>query len=334
MYSFGAHGRTDPITKERVHVSYNSNEKPFVKVDTFEENWKLKSSQGVDVPAPIMVHDCVMTTNYVVIFDFPLTVRPRRFIQNQFPVEYEPNHGARIGLTLRNGKGTVWFDVEPGVVLHMANAYERVDGAVVIHGFKAVPNGDGSYIQEYSASFLHEWIVDPNNGTVIVDKCLNPNELVEFPAIEDEKLTNFCDYCYGLKTTSIGSPMKQFNTPATGVLLDGVVKFCLKDDEDMNAGDAIGKFIAPNGWHFVSEPTIVNKERKDGQYILLIMTEVPHDKRSRNHVEFALEMGAMKSKMIVLDGDDISKGPVSAINLPYHVNYGLHSLFVPWDRMK
>ena len=53
--SFSAHGRTDYTTKERVHVSYNCVSKPFVKVDTFGENWELKSSVGVDVPTPVMV---------------------------------------------------------------------------------------------------------------------------------------------------------------------------------------------------------------------------------------------------------------------------------------
>jgi len=53
--SFSAHGRTDYTTKERVHVTYSSVSRPFVKVDTFGENWELKSSVGVDVPAPVMV---------------------------------------------------------------------------------------------------------------------------------------------------------------------------------------------------------------------------------------------------------------------------------------
>lgn len=58
--SLGAHGRTDPITGERVHVTYSSAAPPYVRVDTFAEDWKLKSSVGVDVPVPVMVHDCAV----------------------------------------------------------------------------------------------------------------------------------------------------------------------------------------------------------------------------------------------------------------------------------
>ena len=344
--NFGAHGRTDPETGERVHVSYNTNEKPFVKVDTFDENWKLMKSQGVDVPAPIMVHDSTMSSKYVVICDFPLTVRPRRLMQNQFPVEYEPSHGARIGLvprtpTRKDGDvddTILWFDVEPGVTLHLANAYDTDDGNVVVHGFMSKPKTDNSYILDYSSSYLHEWVMDVERNEVVKDRCLNANEIVEFPSIEDSKVTKKCDYTYGMKSTSIGSPMKQFSTPRTGILLDGIVKFALDDDEEKGtmAGDVISRFRLQKGWHFVSEPIVVEKNGTiKGHYVLLVATEVPEEGRCSDHEKFVLENKSMRSQMLILDGDDISRGPVSVIDLPSntHVNYGLHSLYVPWDLM-
>ncbi len=39
---------------------------------------------------------------------------------------------------------------------------------------------------------------------------------------------------------------------------------------------------------------------------------------------------------MVFDGDNISDGPVSLVDVPSqeaHINYGLHSLFVGWDVM-
>ena len=294
-----------------------------------------------------MVHDSVITENYVVVFDFPLTVRPKRFLLDQFPVEYEPSHGARIGLIPRcDGKAKtsgqdesemIWFDVDPGVVLHLANAYENDDGNVVIHGFKSIPKVDSSYILDYTSSFLHEWVVNPKSEKVIYDQCLNPNEIVEFPSVEDRVVSKKSEYCYGLKVTSICPTMEQFKTPQSGVLLDGVLKMSLGDKEEgvMN-GDVIGRYVLPTGWHFVSEPTVVSKTgRDDAHYVLLIATEVPdEDRRNINHVRCVTDEKLMKSQLLVLDGDDICAGPVSIVDLPYHVNYGLHSLFVPWDCMK
>ena len=336
--SFGAHGRTDPETKERIHVSYNSNEAPFVRVDTFDEGWKLTSSKGVDVAAPIMVHDACLTKEYVVIMDFPLTIRPKRFLQNLFPVEYEPEHGARIGLAPRGttGDDTIWFEVESGVVLHAANAYEREDGKVVVHGFKSVPRGSSSYILDYTPAFLYEWVLDPSTGKTVDERCMNPDVLVEFPMIEDESVGRRAKATYGLVTSSIGGPIAQFKTPQVGVLLDGVVKFALEDDEEKAfvAGDLIGRFDLPNNWHSVSEPTVVSKSGGDGHYILLVATYVPPSDGIKSHVEVAIDGNSLKSQLLVLDGDNLSEGPVTTIDLPTHVNYGLHSLFVNWDKMK
>ena len=337
--NFGAHGRTCPESGERIHVSYNTNARPFVKVDTFTKDWVLKSSVGVDdINVPVMVHDCAISKHFVIIMDFPLTVRPKRFLLNQFPVEYESENGARIGLIPRSGQSkTLWFDVDPGVVLHLANAYENSDGHVVIHGAKAVPNDDSSYILEYSSSFLHEWILDPVTNEVLADRCINANNIVEFPAIGDNVISKQSDYCYTLQTTGIGGPMKQFKTPQTGVLLDGLLKFSLVDDEgkDIEAGDVIDRFLLSSGWHFVSEPTVVTKIGKCNEhYVLMIATEVPIDSRNLGHETLALEMGLMKSQFMVFDGNNISQGPVCIVDLPSHVNYGLHSLFVPWDCMK
>jgi carotenoid cleavage dioxygenase-like enzyme len=340
--SCGAHGRTDPHTKERIHVSYSSSKRPFVRVDTFADNWKLLSSVGVDVPVPVMIHDLAITEQYVVLMDFPLTVRPRRFLADLFPVEYEPSNGARIGLSTRaeqddEPQTTQWFDVEEGVVLHLANAFERPDGKVVVHGFKSLPKGESSYILDYTTAFLHEWILDPMTGQVIHDRCLNPDELVEFPIVEDRFIgSNDAGCIYGLQVTSIGGPIYESKTPQVGVLLDGLVK--LSTEEDDTAGQVLDRYTLEQGWHFVSEPTVVTKTSGDGHYIVLCATFVPpEDASSRSgttHDELARDGSSLRSRLLVLDGESISSGPVSIIELPYHMNYGLHSMFLPWDKMK
>lgn len=326
--SFSAHGRTDPKNGERIHVSYTSTERPFVRADIFDENWTLKSSIGVDVPAPVMIHDCAITQKYLIILDFPLTVRPRRFLTNDFPVEYEPENGARIGLISRKGAEAKWFTVDEGVVLHVANAFERQDGKVVVHGFKSVPKGEISYILDYTPAFLHQWILDPQSGNVIEDHCLNGKELVEFPIVEDRFVGSDAGCIYGLQTTSIGGPIHTAKTPEAGVLLDGVLKF---STEESNTGAVVGRYTLQDGWHFTSEPTVVTKTSGEGHYVVLYATLVPEEGRQGNTFEAMAQDGSMKSRLVILDGEDISTGPICLIDLPFHVCYGLHSLFVPWD---
>ncbi|EJK71741.1 hypothetical protein THAOC_06792 [Thalassiosira oceanica] len=344
--SLGAHGRTDPGTGERVHVSYDSNDRPYVRVDTFDAGWRLKGSVGVDVPAPVMVHDSALTEGYVVILDFPLTIRPRRLLANSFPVEYEPQHGARIGLVPRSGGGeTMWFDVESGVVLHAANAHEDGDGNVIVHGFKSVPRDDASYILEYTPAFLYEWVLDPSTGKTIDERCLNPDVLVEFPIVEDSVVGKKTDAVYGLVTTSIGGPLLQFSTPQSAVLLDAVIKFALEDGEVHSKGDVAGRYDLPVGWHMVSEPTVLSKTSGEGtltsllmlatlQVLLLATFVPPPEEEGIDHVGVAKDGISLRTELLVLDGDSLDGGPVAKVDLPSHVNYGLHSLFVDWERIK
>ncbi|KAL3759418.1 hypothetical protein ACHAWU_000717 [Discostella pseudostelligera] len=334
--SFGAHGRTDPTTGERVHVSYQSTSRPYVRIDTFSDDWKLLSTVGVDVPSPVMVHDLALTPNYTIILDFPLTIRPRRMLlSNKFPVEYEPQNGARIGLTPRgrNGGETQWFDVENGVVLHAANAFEMDDGKVVIHAFKSFPTEKSSYILDFTPSFLYEWILDPTTGKTIKEHCINPNILVEFPICEisGQKASTV----YGLVTTGIGGPLLQFKTPQSAVLLDSVAKFALEDDAVLGwqKGDLVDRFDLPARWHFVSEPTIANKTSSEGHYVLLLATFVPpaDDSNKRDHVTVARDGKSMRTQLLILEGEAISNGPVTIVDLPHYVNYGLHSAFIDWS---
>ena len=333
--SLGAHGRTDSRTGDRIHVTYTSSEKPFVRVDTFGEGWRLMSSIGVDVPTPVMVHDCALSENFVVILDFPLTIRPARMIGDKFPVEYEPDNGSRIGLTPRSGGDTIWIEVENGVVLHAANAYERKDGTVVVHAFKSIPSGESSYILDYTPAFLYEWVLDPRSRRVVEERCLNPDVLVEFPAVEDGLVGKEAKHTWGLVTTSFGGPLTQYSTPQAAVLLDSFVKFALDDDDDagVKAGDVVGRFDLTPDWHFVSEPTAVTKTSGDGQYILMIATYVPPEEdRNCSHEELATDGQSMKSQFLVIDGD-MAK-PVFVADLPHHVNYGLHSAYLDWDILK
>jgi len=115
------------------------------------------------------------------------------------------------------------------------------------------------------------------------------------------------------------------------VLLDGVVKFATGVQ---NAGEVIGRYTLDSGWHFTSEPIVVTKTSNNGHYVLLYATHVPPSAFGDMAFGETVRNGSLRSRVIILDGDDIGAGPVSSIDLPYHVCFGLHSLFVPWDTLK
>lgn len=354
--SFSAHGRTCPDTGDRIHVSYSSSAAPYVRVDIFSEyddgqqngssaaGWNLKRSIPVNLPTPVMVHDCAITSNYIIVLDFPLTVRPGRMLFDRFPVEYEPENGARIGLVPR-GKNVdrekrevAWFDCEPGVILHAVNAYETDDKKVILHALRSEPASEGgSYITHFTASFLHEWTLDLVSGET-KERCLNPEEIIEFPVI-DHRFVGSKDAAelYCAHASGVGGQLRAFKTPVEGLLFDGIVKFALKDDTATGTrkGDVVGRFTLPENWYSVSEPTVVPKqkgpEKLNGSYVLMIATHVMKETISQPIDDKEIPF---QSHVLVLDGDNIDAGPVCAIELPYPVTYGLHSSFLEWDKMR
>lgn len=323
--SMSAHGRTCAVTGERIHVSYSSARAPYVRVDTYDAaGWQLQRTVAIDVACPTMLHDCAVTANYVVIFDFPLTLRTSRFWEDKFPIEYEPSYGARIGLLPRNATTdeTIWFDCEPGVVLHAVNAYEKSDNTVTVQVLRSEPSTAQAFIVEYSPSFLYEYELDVSTKTVVTEKCLNPYEPVEFPAINNKFVGKAVDGVYCSSLRSIGGPLASHRQPLTGTSLDGVNKFCLSESPDHTKGSLEGKYSLPPSWFGVSEPTVVPKTDGTGEFVLLIASQVPE--RDAGHI---------RSQVMILDGNDLDAGPVWTSDLPHHVHYGLHSMFLEWNDM-
>ena len=320
--SFTAHGKTCPDTNEQICVSYNANLPPWGRMDVFDAGWQLKRSVPVNMPSCVMLHDSAITENYDVVLDLPLTIRPERIIlKNDFPVEYEPENGARIGLVPRHGqsKDTMWFDVDVAVVLHTVNAFEK-DGKVVLHGHKSIPNTESSYILSYTPAFLYEWELDLETRKVN-ERWLNSDTMVEFPSVTDDRVGKEAPHCYAMHVNTIGGPLKRHNTPREGITFFGYVKQALVDTDEYQKGDVIGKYHLPADWYPVSEPTVVTNDGKE--YVLGIATHATEesDRQLRSHV-------------FVLDGDDMDAGPVSAFELPHCVPYGLHSHFTPWSTLK
>jgi len=346
--SMSAHGRTCPETGNRIHISYRSDTKPYLRMDTFaKEGWKLKETRGIDIPTPIFLHDSCITENYAVVMDLPLTLRTSRILQNRFPVEYEPDHPARIGLVPINQNShreegdnvndddVMWFDCKPGVVLHVSNAWETDNGkTVIVQGFRGVPKPKECYLQQFCPSYFYEYSINLSTGRV-TEKVLNPEHVVEFPVVNNKYHGRQCSACYCLEVASIGGPLQVYRQPNEGVSFGGILKLAAVETSDFKKGDVIGQFMLPDRWFAVSEPTVLSKVGKEGEgeYVLIIATNVPEGITWKD-VAADYDGAPLQSKVFLLDGDDMNKGPIYSASLPFHVNYGLHSEFIDWEHLK
>jgi len=95
-----------------VGVTYSSTSQPYGRVDFLDaRTGEITRTIGVDMRSPVMLHDSAISRKHVIILDLPLTVRPARMLLDRFPVEYEPDFGARLGLTSRETGETTWVAV-------------------------------------------------------------------------------------------------------------------------------------------------------------------------------------------------------------------------------
>ena len=120
--------------------------------------------------------------------------------------------------------------------------------------------------------------------------------------------------CYfAISPRTIGGP-NIYGPPSEGILIDRVVKFDLRGDDDAFA-DA---WTLPENFWLVSEPTVVPKSDGrlgDGVWVLAFGTSTA-PARQKTHV-------------YVLDGEDLASGPACVVELPgAGLPYGLHSCWV------
>jgi hypothetical protein len=127
--------------------------------------------------------------------------------------------------------------------------------------------------------------------------------------------------------------------PQEGITFDGCVKLALEDDlvNNIKKGDVLGKYTLPDTWHAVTEPTVIDKTDSNGNstYVIMGITQII-DRTPLSIDKVTIDQFEQRqSKLIIVDGDDLNNPiPVYAINLPRPLPYGLHSLYVEWDKLQ
>ena len=83
---------------------------PWLTYHRVDAAGNLVQTEQIEIPNPVMMHDCAITEHYTLFFDLPivfsLEVGGFRFMRDE---------GARIGVLPRAGAASEirWFEVEP-----------------------------------------------------------------------------------------------------------------------------------------------------------------------------------------------------------------------------
>ncbi|MBL8777038.1 MAG: carotenoid oxygenase family protein [Acidimicrobiales bacterium] len=250
----------------------------------------------IDLPAPVMMHDFVVTERHAVFFDLPAVFDIEGMLNGGPIVQWKPEHGARIGVMPRDGGNADvrWFEVDPFYAYHFLNGWDDGD-AVVVDGCRAddlvIGFGDTEGAPP-AFPHLHRWRLDLATGAV-TEEALDDRS-GDFPRINDDLAGRPNRYGYVANAGELTQ---------TGARFEGVVKYDLRDGSSVEHryGDhhVCGEAV------FAPDP---GGTAEDDGWLL----------------NFVYDRAEDTSDFVILDARDLTAEPVAVVHLPRRVPFGPH----------
>ena len=295
-----AHPKIDKKSGEMIAYGY-SFQAPFVSYSVIDQHGNLIHTSPITIPRSIFMHDFAATEKYTLFLDFPITLDVGRAIAGGPAVDFEPQYGSRIGVMPRFGTDADvrWFDVETGVVIHTANAWDEGDEVVLqasrsnTADIAGAGTSEGNNLQENQGR-LHEWRINLKTGAVS-ERTLSETPC-DFTRVNDDYACQKTRYVYaGI-----------FNTERA-FTFDGVMKY------DNESGVTTEHVYGPNrhGGEAVFAPKANGTSEDEGYLVCFV-----HDEAEN------------QSECQIIDAQDITAGPIAIIIMPFRVPYGFHAGWV------
>ncbi len=299
--AFTAHPKVDPDTGEMHAVAYAAG-KWLDHVQYIVVGTDGRVRKTVDVPMGMsMVHDMSLTQKYAVVYDLPVTVDLNEaFAGKRFPFRWTPEYGARVGLLPREGTAAdiVWVDVPISYAYHPLNAFDRPDGSVVID----LCVYDKMFDQDRNGPFgdclarLERWEVNPalrKTSVTVIDATGQ-----EFPRHAHRVGTKEHRYGY-----------------CSEVLTDGAGSYAFGATlkHDLATGQRTSFSYGPGRGG--GEPVFVAREGSTAEDDGWLMV-------------FSYANDGSEASFVVLDAQDVTRGPIAEVKLPQRVPYGFHGNWV------
>jgi carotenoid cleavage dioxygenase-like enzyme len=296
-----AHPRIDPFTGEMFFFAYNFFP-PFLVYYVVDASGTLIKRVEIDMPAPVMMHDMLITENYSVFMDSPIVFNMEGLANGEAMTQWRPENGTRIGIIPRHGNSedVRWFEVPTSHVQHFWNAWENgsrieVTGVrfeEVDFGIEAEGSEKESGVETNAGSPAKYW-VDLETGESGGDY---------FDDFRGE-FCRFNDDLTGRETNALY--MSGFTRPnAAPGDFDTIVKYDTKTDTRSlwYAGDHghVGESV------FAPDP---NGTAEDDGWLVNSIHNSDTD----------------QSEVVVLDARRVEDGPIARVQIPQRMPFGFHA---------
>ena len=267
-----------------------------------DKTGKVTRRDRFAAPYASMIHDFMVTRNYVMFPVMPLTGDLQRAMKGLPPLAWEPAKGGFIGVMKRNASvdSIRWFEIEPKFFFHSMNAWE--DGEKIhcelmeYPNAPVFPNADGSPGQDAEAK-LTRWTIDLAGKTNRAKREQIDDLNAEMPRF-DERLAGL-PYRHGWYMANIGSKNPLVHNAIAHIDL----KTGKRAERMLDPGDAAGEPV------FV--PRSASAPEGDGYIIALVYRAATNT-----------------SELLILNAQDIAGEPAAVLKLPRRVPAGFHGNFV------
>lgn len=306
-HSFTAHPKIDPKTQEMFAFGYKIDEKyPACYVMRHDSDGRQVTDYRIDLPKPVMMHDCALTEKHFIIVDVPLVFDPKVMVkENRLPFKFDKSYPARFGVVDRysqDGSGIQWFCTEPMMIFHVANAWERDDGTIELYvcAFKEFDLSSVENISESTVAHLTRIELDTITGKTTCQEICRIGG--DFPVVPASLVGRKTKFAY-IASMELDAKMPVFN---------GICKV------DLSASS--------------SESSVVGQiHHGDGRYggeAYFVPSRSANKEDDGYLMTYVWDENTTQSEFVVYSSKTMSSVPVVRIALPHRVPYGFHALWV------
>jgi carotenoid cleavage dioxygenase len=304
---FTAHPKIDPETGEMVFFAYSASGhfSTTLAYGVIDKSGRLTRYDVFEAPYASMVHDFMVTRNYVLFPVLPLTGSMQRAMSGKPAYAWEADKRSYVGVMKRNAavSSVRWFECDPCYVFHPMNAYEdgdKIVGDVMQYDAAPLfpdPNGRPGDPAKATAN-LTRWTFDLSANSNGFKRESIDDLAGEFPRF-DERFSGR-DYRSGYFAAS--SDRKLFDHFDTLAHLD--LKTSKRSSYQLPHGDAISEpiFVPRNG----------ASAEGDGYLLATIFRGAEN-----------------RSDLAVFDATALDRGPIALAELSHRVPFGFHGNWRP-----
>ena len=290
-----AHPKVDAVTGEMLFFGY-SPVAPYLRYHEVDASGALVHSTEIELPAPVMMHDFVVTEHYAIFFDTPAVFDLEQLLAGRDPMSWKPQNGSRIGVLPRGSSGDAvrWFEIPNCYVVHFFNAWESGD-TIEIRAPRMADMPGGFQFENPGAArepMPWRWVIDLATGRVAEEQ--TDDVAGEFPRINEHLTGRRTRYGYNC-------PQRTWEFEFD---FEGVVKY----DHDTGSSTAHHYRDSEVSGEHVFAPDPAGQAEDDGWLMSFVTDRVTE-----------------QSELVILDARNIEDGPVARVQMAARVPLGFHA---------